>query len=144
QQTEELQTQSQAFEASLANLQEEQPVLIAYIFSENHEVFTENERELLLFLSLVIWRSVQEVQETPEITEGQLSTAEEANWELMTASKGDFRSKLDPFFADYPQEDLLALVEDALAEDEDSPITREGREALFVSLKTIIDVLSLS
>jgi hypothetical protein len=51
-----------------------------------------------------------------------------------------FQHKADVFFKDYPQEDLLAFVEDALADDEDSEVTKEGREPMFVALKTIIDV----
>jgi len=40
---------------------------------------------------------------------------------------------------------LPALAEEAVLEDEDDPeslVTKEGREALFVSLKTVIDVLT--
>ena len=40
------------------------------------------------------------------------------------------------------QEDLLAFVEDNLVEDEDSVVTKEGREPMFVALKSVIDVLT--
>jgi len=51
---------------------------------------------------------------------------------------------LDIFFKDYPQEDLLAFAEDALTEDDDSPVTAEGREPMMVFLKTAIDVMAIS
>ncbi len=134
-----------AFEQSLQDMIEAQPALGAYLFAENHEVFTDTERELLLFLTVVIWRSAQAAQTDIEpFSVDQLAEAEEANWEKMpTSKKMPFRDKLDRFFADHPQEDLLALVEDSLTEEEDdAPLTEEGREALFVSLKSIIDVLA--
>ena len=50
---------------------------------------------------------------------------------------------MDVFFEDYAQEDMLAFVEDNLVEDEDSTITKEGREPIFVALKSVIDVLTM-
>ena len=55
----------------------------------------------------------------------------------MTAKK--FRERLDVFFQDYFQEDLLAFVEDSLSEEEEEMVTKIGREPMFVALKTIID-----
>ena len=150
QQMEELANSSTAFEESLVALRREQPVIGGYLFTENHEVFTDAEREMLLFLTVVIWQAAAEAADgaLPEVSGDQLAEAEEINWELLpTGKKMDFRAKLDPFFDNYPQEDLLALVEDSLtAEDEDEDaerLTEEGREALFISLKSIIDVLTL-
>ncbi|MFT5382917.1 MAG: hypothetical protein ACI81W_000313, partial [Saprospiraceae bacterium] len=64
-------------------------------------------------------------------------------WEKLSEnqSKG-FRDKLDVFFENTSQEDLLAFVEDALVQDEeDDMISPEGREYVFITLKTIIDCL---
>ncbi|MEO0876376.1 MAG: hypothetical protein AAFY48_17390, partial [Bacteroidota bacterium] len=48
------------------------------------------------------------------------------------------------FFKQHPaEEELLALVEDAILDDDESPVTNEGREPIFVSLKSIIDCLLL-
>ena len=49
----------------------------------------------------------------------------------------------DFFFQDYPQEDLLAFVEDSLIDDEenDTPISNIGRNVIFVSMKSFIDCL---
>ena len=62
----------------------------------------------------------------------------------MTNISRKFNEKIDPFFKDYPQEDLLAFVEDSLVQDEDSEITNEGRDYIFIALKTIIDSLNAS
>ena len=61
----------------------------------------------------------------------EIEEIEEQNWTLLNETKAKgFREKLDAFFEDYPQEDLLAFVEDALVEDEDDFLTKEGKELI--------------
>jgi len=52
-----------------------------------------------------------------------------------------FRERLDEFFEETKQEDLLAFIEDALLDDEESPVSKEGREPMFVTLKAVIDTI---
>jgi len=140
-----LETSEQAFEDTINEMQEKQPVLLGYCFSENFQAFTPQEQEYLLFLALVIWKAVHDTAgDQPTVEEEAISKAEDRNWELFMANKTrDFRARLDPFFDDYHQEDLLAFIEDALAEEEgeEEVVTVEGRAALFVSLKTIADCM---
>lgn len=133
-----------AYEAAVEEMRSQQPVLLSYLFSENFDAFTQQEKEFLLYLALVIFRAAgQEKGAIPMITEGQLAEAEEHNWALIqNASSNRFHERLDIFFQDSPQEDLLAFVEDALSDDSDEMVTKEGREAMFVSLKSIIDCLA--
>ncbi|MEQ8703762.1 MAG: hypothetical protein RIC19_07570 [Phaeodactylibacter sp.] len=143
---EELESQPDAHEQGLEAMQQEQPVLLAYPFTENFEAFTVEEREYFLFLMLVVWKAVRKYREASvPVDENDLSEAEEANWAIIQSKGGsDFRSRLDPFFEGYPQEDLLAFAEDALTQDDEDTealVSREGQEALFVSLKTVIDCL---
>jgi hypothetical protein len=144
--TEELSASEKALEHTLDLMNREQPILLAYLFSENFEAFTERERELLLFLTSVIWKSVFRVWGSQsEITETQLAGAEERNWALLQDVKErQFRDRVTVLFEDHPEEEeLLAFVEDAVAEDDGSPVSNEGREPLFVTLKSIIDCLVL-
>lgn len=141
-----LEASEQAFEDTINEMQEKQPVLLGYCFSENFQAFTQQEQEYMLFLALVIWKAVRDTAGgQPVVEEEAISKAEDHNWELFLANKtGDFRARLDPFFENYPQEDLLAFIEDALAEEEGAQaevVSTEGRAALFVSLKTITDCL---
>jgi hypothetical protein len=144
--TEELSASEKALEHTLDLMNQEQPVLLAYLFSENFEVFTEREREFLLFLSCVIWKSVFRTYGSQDtITETHLSAAEDHNWGLLQeAAARQFRERMTVFFEEHPaEEELLAFVEDAILDDEESPVTKEGREPIFVSLKSIIDCLLL-
>ena len=132
------------FEDEVALLGEQQPALFTYIYSEDFELFTDNEKDLLLYIVLVLYRSVEKVRgEIPPLSKKALEDAEEVNWErLDKVTSKKFRDRMDIFFEAYDQEDLLAFVEDNLVEDDDDKqITKEGREPLFVALKSIIDVI---
>lgn len=135
----------EAYASATEAMQAAQPILFAYPFTENFEAFTEEERAYLLYLMVMIWKTVDTYAEPAVADEQVLSELEETNWSVIHGNKGGtFRTRLDPFFEGYPQEDLLAFAEDALTQDEaeEGPIvSREGQEALFVTLKTIIDCL---
>lgn len=132
---------SKKYEDLVQQFQAEQPIVLAYLFSENFDVLTAEEQPYLLHLSIVIWQSIKTGGDLPFVQEGRLGAIEEKNWELLqSTSSGNFRDRLDVFFKDYPQEDLLAFVEDSLTIDEDDFLTKEGREPMVVALKSLIDV----
>lgn len=131
-----------AYEARMQQFADRQPVVIAWLYSEQFELLTEDEQGYLQYLALIIHESFSKVNgEIDPISEEELGVAEEANTEILEAQTAQtFRERMTPFFENYPQEDLLALVEDALMEEEEM-LTKEGREPMFVALKTIIDCL---
>lgn len=131
------------YENIVTTLQEEQAPLFGYIFSENLSVLTQEEREFLLYLLIVILKSAEKVSGTNQpVPKKELEDAEEFNWAILdNKAPGAFRDRLDTFFENYDQEDLLAFVEDALMDSEDGLVTKEGREVVFVFLKSVIDCL---
>lgn len=133
-----------AYQQVLERLQEAEPVLLGYLFSENFQVFTQSEKEYVLYLVLVIWQSINTQIQLPSssVNEQSLSEAEEKNWNILQkVNARNFRDRLNVFFENYPQEDLLAFAEDALTDDTDNLVTSEAREHLFIILKSIIDLL---
>ena len=75
---------------------------------------------------MVIWRSVEHAGPGKEaIRPNRISDAEEANWTKLEEATGrTFRERLDVFFENTPQEDLLAFIEDSLTlEDSDDEST---------------------
>ncbi len=133
------------FNVEVQDFTESQPYLMAYLTNEDTEAFTEVERELLLFAAIVIYQSVDEERiELPPIKNDTLTVAEELNYEILARSKGNFRDRLTPFFEQSKEEELLAFIEDlVVAEAEETEgITREAREPLFITLKTLVDVLT--
>jgi hypothetical protein len=136
--------ESEGAEAMLEELGEEQPYILAYLTSETHNILTTEEREYLFFIGVILWKSVQgELSgELAEVEPEFLEEAEEAAWDILQQSSAKaFHKRIDPFFDNFPQEDLLAFIEDTLAPDEESPITQTGREPLFVAAKAILDAL---
>ena len=141
-----LQSTPDLFSSLLDGLEKDQPAVINWIFSESFDILNEEEKQYFLFLSLVIIVAINEelaIEET--ISPKKIEEIEEQNWEIYTSqSSKNFREKINVFFDKYPQEDLLAFVEDALEmEHEDQVVSTIGRPPMFIALKTIIDVLAL-
>ncbi|NRB64789.1 MAG: hypothetical protein HRU40_17490 [Saprospiraceae bacterium] len=128
---------------ALETLKQQQPIILAYLFTENFNAFLPKEKEYLLYLLLVIWETAQATRETlPQINDEQLSKAEEYNWSLLQDMENKrFRDRLDVFFQQTRQEDLLAFIEDALIDEEEGFVSKEAREPMFVTLKSIMDCL---
>lgn len=139
----ELENTPDGYVLAIEEMKEKQPALLAYFLSEDFHLLTEDENEYLLYLGIVIWKSIEETAPgLPAVTEKALEMAEEVNWDLLSqVTSNKFRERMNVFFDNYSQEDLLAFVEDALIDDEDSFISKEGREPLFVTLKSVIDAL---
>ncbi len=125
-----------------------QPVLVAYLFNdENFHLLSEDETGYLQYLSLISWMAITRANGPAEpVSEEMIGQAEERNFEILEASTAKkFRDRLDAFFENTPQEDLLAFAEEAVLEDENDPealVSKEGREPVFIAVKTVIDVLT--
>ena len=139
-----LSASEEKYTLAISELQDQQPIILSYILSENFNLLTQKEKDYLLYLTLVIWKAIQQSQATMElIATEQIDETEEANWTVLHSSKARrFKERLDAFFDNTSQEDLLAFVEDSLVEEEEEAfLTKEGKELLFIGLKTIIDCL---
>lgn len=133
------------YDQALLTFTHSQPGITNYLLSEDFESLTEYEKELMLYMCIIIYQALKSVYpELPQLSADEIENAEEVNWgklENVTAKK--FKDRLDVFFHETPQEDLLAFLEDVLIEEEED-ITKEGREPIFVALKSVIDVFQES
>jgi hypothetical protein len=135
------------YEKAIREFSGRQPAIVSFLLADHEGALTDAEQEYLMYLANIIFRSVEaEEGELPKATPNEVTNAEEKNWDLLGQSKSrNFRERLDVFFANTDQEDLLAFIEDSLVEDEEAEevvVTDEGREPMFVLLKTVVDVLS--
>lgn len=130
-------------EEELTRMNMLQPEILAYLTSEDFELLTSDERDVMLYSALVIYKSVKKVKHKfPKVTPQAIESAEEKNWLLLDGvAQKKFRDRISIFFETSPEEDLIAFIEDMLADDDENPITAEGREPIFIALKTIVDVL---
>ena len=133
------------FEQEIIEFTENHPVLVEYWGAEDFALLTQEERELMLYILLVLVKSVEKAKGAlPPLSSTALESIEEQNWgRLESVTAKHFRDRMDIFFENYAQEDLLAFVEDNLVEDEDSVVTKEGREPMFIALKSVIDLLTM-
>lgn len=135
------------YEQQMGAFQAAQPVIFAWLFSEDFDLLTEDEKGYLQYLALIAWKSNEQVNGSrPPVEEEEIGEAEERNYAILEATTAKkFRDRLDPFFENTSQEDLLAFAEDAVVESEEDPesiVSKEGREPIFIAVKTIVDVLT--
>ncbi|HFA47889.1 MAG TPA: hypothetical protein ENJ95_02585 [Bacteroidetes bacterium] len=134
------------YEQAVRDLGGRQPAVLSFLMADQEGALTDDERDFMLYLAVVIHRAVEAAGEEPlKASPEDVAEAEENNWAKMNQAKGrTFREQLDAFFKDTPQEDLLAFIEDSLTPDEEDKtlrVTKEGQEPMFVALKTVVDVL---
>lgn len=118
--------------------------IMSYFRQESFDLLTEDEKALLEFMFTVIYTAVQKATENELKFELlTMEEEEEKNWDIFNQnSSKKFVQICDIFFEHYPQEDLLAFVEDTTQLDsEDNVLTSVGREILFISCKSFIDTL---
>lgn len=149
---ERMEDQSLDLEQMAVDFAARQPALYAMLTLDNEGALTDDEADFMVYLALVIHEAVRQQNGSlpPMVAGEEIAAAEEANWQLLdeTDAGKPFEERLDAFFEDYPEEDLLAFIEDALQEEVDDEdgnplhLTAEGVEPMFILLKTTIDVLT--
>jgi hypothetical protein len=130
-------------EQDVKQLREVNPVLMGFISSDRLDLLKPEELYLLEFIVLVVYSSVKNVLgHDPKIIGKELESFEEVNWETWNQNiVKSPKTAFDAFFNEYPQEDLLAFVEDSVQQDEESPMTNVGLELIAVTAKSVIDAL---
>ena len=100
------------YEQRMEAFAEAQPVLFAWLFSEQFDLLSEEEKGYLQYLALIAWMSIVRANGPVDaVSEDQIGEAEEKNFEILEGSAAKkFRDRLDPFFENTSQEDLLAFA----------------------------------
>ena len=124
----------------------EQPFILTYLIAVDGQQFNEDERELLLYLGVVIWMMMSRGSNPlPKVTEKMIDDAEEKNIKMLEYLEGetetDFYETTDTILQDYNQPEVLRYVVEALMEDddEDVDIQEENIGLMMIYLKTVID-----
>lgn len=135
-----------SYENDLQDVMEKYPMITGFILQESNEVLTEEEKDLHWFITTIIIQAIESEGIQLALSDKKLQENEEQNWVIYEQTKaGSFYDKVSPLFEGYPQEDLLAFVEDMVQIDDENPddnkITKIGREVIFMSAKSIIDLL---
>ena len=127
-------------EILLDEIFEEHQGLFHYLHSGILDPLPENDRAFFFFLITVVLKTLlPKLEGGTEINVKAILDYEEENWTLFNDQKGLFRTKLDVFFENYQEEDLLSFIEDSLAVDENDILSLASRELIFITIKSIID-----
>lgn len=126
-------------------MKEEQPVVMAYLMAVDHDLFNQEERELLVYLGMVVWQ-IMSPGNAPlsRVTEKALDKAEESNMKmiesLMEAPEPDFTETTRTMIENYGQPEVLRYVVEALVEAvENEEVRDENMGIMMLDLKTVID-----
>jgi len=112
-----------------------------YLNSESFQSLSDKEHELLFFLSSVVYNAAEAVEgATLDFAMQLYQDEEEENWGVREDSK-NWAEAADAFFEGYGEEDLLAFVEDMLNSEESEDLTEIGKEVLFITTKSYIDLI---
>ncbi len=124
----------------------EQPVILAYLMAVGDELFNEVERELILYLGVVVWRIMSRGNEPlPNVTEKILDEVEDKNIKMLEYLEGesetDFFATVATIIENYNQPEVLRYVVEALMEDNEEgvEIKEENIGMIMIYLKTVID-----
>jgi len=127
-------------------MSKEQPLVLAYLMAVDNDIFNQSEREVLLFLGVVVWQiMLQGNRPLPKVTEKILDKAEAANLKMAEYLRGEteagFEEATRKIIGSYKQPEVLRYVVEAIMEDteESSPIREENKGIMFLDLKTVID-----
>ena len=117
------------------------PALTSFLFSDDLDMLTDDEKSLMMFLGDVVfnaWLNVtnDEAICSVEEVEEMLGTVAE-KWEEESA----MGEKMDMMFEGEEEIELMALVEDLTSDEEEISFT--GKTAIVITLKTIIQCLQL-
>lgn len=131
-------TTESALEEAMLTFAQEQTAFLQYLQTESFELLTQDERDYLQYLLLVIYGAMTPTADSAEKDRAKLAMLsgehiehwDEKCWEWMQATVGKpMATRLDTFFNNIDQEELLAFAEDSLV---DSDEEGEGAD-LFVS-----------
>ncbi|MDZ7260934.1 MAG: hypothetical protein ONB05_02280 [candidate division KSB1 bacterium] len=130
-------------------ISKQQPLLLAYLMAVDQGILNQDERELLLYLGIAVWRMMsQGDKKLVKVSEKRLEQAIQKNEKMLEYLEGEptqnFDQTVEMIFKDYNQKEVLKYVIEALfeeEEDEEENIRDEVKGLMAMDLKTVIDCL---
>ena len=127
-------------------MREEQPVVLAYLLTAGTDILNQDERELLLYLGMVVWQMMsQGSRPLVKITEDVVDEMERSNMKVVEYLKNEpetgFIKVTKEMIENYPQPEVLKYIVEALMEEQEEGcvIRNENKGLMMLYLKTVID-----
>ncbi len=106
-----------------------------YLLGEDFKLLTEDEKQTMLFIHMVLFFCLS-AKEDSTFDPDRFQELEDNNWKFFNEQGRSWEEKTEKIFKNYPEEDLLAFVEDMLNDDEISSLSQE---LIFITAKSYID-----
>lgn len=126
-----------------------QPIILAYLMACGSDIFNQDERELLLYLGVVVWQIMSQGSTLlPKIKENTVDKVENSNMKMIEYLKDEsdtgFIDTVEKIINNYSQPEVLKYVIEALMEEteEGCLIRDENKGIMAIYLKTVIDCLN--
>ena len=107
----------------------------AYLLGDDFHLLSDNEKETLLFVHVVLHKSMESLEE--DFDAETFQEIEEKNWNIIDDKSKNWEEKVNFMFDGYAEEDLLAFTEDMINDDD---ISQLAKELIFVTAKSYIDL----
>jgi len=135
-----------AIPALVQELGQKQPFLLTYLMATGHDILTEQEREALLFMGVMIWQILNKIYSNiTVITEEDLDSFENKNIQMLEylagESESDFLDTVEKIMSKYQQPELLRFMISKLDQEPDRGIelSDDNMGMIVIYLKTVID-----
>jgi len=135
----------------IKQLEKEQPVILVYLMAVGSDILNKDERELLLYLGIVVWKIMTQSQKPiRHISDEKVDEIEATNMKMLEYLEGepewDFDETVRLIIENYNQVEVLKYVIEALMEELDegeTDIREENLGLMMIYLKTVIDCFDL-
>ena len=134
----------------ITQMSKQQPIVLAYLMTAGDDFLNEDERELLLYLGVVVWQIMcQGDAPLPKATEKALDKVERKNIKMLERFAGkvfdQMEKSVEEMLRNYNQRVVLKYVVEALMEEPEEGcfIRDENKGIMMVFLKTVIDCFDL-
>lgn len=132
--------------ALVHELGQKQPFLLTYLMSTGHDILSEQEREALLFMGVMIWQILNGIySDIAVITGNDLDSYENRNIQMLEylagESESEFLDTVEKIMSKYHQPELLRFIISKLDEEPDRGIelSDDNMGMIVIYLKTVID-----
>jgi len=124
----------------------EHPLIVAYLMTAGDELLSREERELLIYLGMVVWKIMTKLSgPLPPVTNEILEDAEDRNIQMLEYLEGEpeeeFLNTVGILIENYNQSEILRYVVEAIIEEDDDAvyISDQAKGIMLLCIKTVID-----
>ncbi len=139
-----------ALTAIIDKIADENPNFLGYVMSDDALMLGENEAEVILFIAVVFYKTVErKLGKVEPISEETIDHLQDANWQLFEGAENKKPEEMGDYVNEivekYSEPEFLYYILDALEEEEndedDLGIEETAKVPMFVMLKTVADAL---